>query len=90
MASNIIGPAQILAYALPLQRRGISNEKIGVFVAELLVGDRMSWIPKFLVQWGARVAGTFIRGRLRARRTPRGDGYGGGPRRGDGCQLRLV
>jgi hypothetical protein len=67
MASNIIGPTQTLAYALPLQRRGISNEKIGEFVAESFQpeADRVSWIPKFLIRWGSRIAGPLLQRQLR-------------------------
>ncbi len=57
MASQIIGPARLLACALPLRRRGYSSEQIGQFIGQFVqnVADRLRPIPDGLVRVVARL-----------------------------------
>jgi hypothetical protein len=62
MVRNIVGPAQILAYVLPLKHRGASRAEVGTFIRLSFqpTADRAGRLPKPLVRVLARLGLPFL------------------------------
>ncbi len=67
MASQIIGPARLLACVLPLRRLGTSSDQIGAFVGLVVqqATDRLSRVPDTLVRIAVRVGRPLLMRRFR-------------------------
>ncbi len=67
MLSQIVGPAQLLACALCLKRRGFSPEQIGAFIGFFVQGfaDRWSWVPNSLIRLAIPLVRPLLLGRFR-------------------------